>query len=69
MANTDKNLDDVGSKRSLQSVLDAIGADEGDEVMEKLRTGIYEIITKTLCLATPHVTHLIKSSQPDDIEN
>jgi len=35
--NTDKNNDDVGSKRSMQAVLDGIGADEGDEVMYKVK--------------------------------
>ena len=66
IANTDKNADDVGSKRSILSVFDGIDADEGKDVMDKLRKEINEIIIKSLCLATPHVEHLIKSSQPDD---
>jgi len=69
VANTDKNNDDVGSKRSLQSVLDGIDLDYGTDVMEKVQKDIYDIIVKTLCLATPHVTHLMKSCHPDDIEN
>jgi len=69
VANTDKNNDDVGSKRSLQSVLDGIDLDYGTDVMEKVQKDIYDIIIKTLCLATPHVTHLMKSCHPDDIEN
>ena len=37
--------------------------------MDKLRREINSIIVKSLCMATPHVEHLIKSSQPDDNEN
>lgn len=37
VANTDKNADDVGSKRSILSVFDGIDADEGQEVIDKLR--------------------------------
>ena len=36
IANTDKNNDDVGSKRSLQSILDTIDLEYGAEIMESL---------------------------------
>ena len=69
VANTDKNADDVGSKRSLQAILDHIEDEFDSEAMENLQKGIYDIIIKSLCLAQPHISHLIKSCHPDDIEN
>lgn len=30
---------------------------------------INDIIIKTLCMVQPHVNHLLRSCQPDDIEN
>jgi tubulin polyglutamylase TTLL6/13 len=63
--NTDKNNDDVGSKRSMQSILEGIDIDHGSEALEKLQKGIYDIIIKSLSLSTPHVTHLIRSCHPD----
>ena len=67
--NESAEKDDVGSKRSLRSVLDGIEMEEGEEVAAKLQWRIYDMIIKSLCLASPHVTHLIKTCQPDDIEN
>ena len=37
--------------------------------IRKLKKGIYDLIIKSLCIATPHVSHLIKTCQPEDIEN
>jgi len=51
VANTDKNADDVGSKRSLQAILDHIEDEFDSEAMENLQKGIYDIIIKSLCLA------------------
>lgn len=51
------------------SVLDGIEEEEGPEVREKIELGIHEVIIKSLCLAVPHIKHLVKSCQPDEIEN
>ena len=44
------------------TVMEGIEQDYGEEKMEKLQFKIYDMIIKSLVLATPHVTHLIKSS-------
>lgn len=44
------------------TVMEGIEADEGEEKFQKLQLKIYDMIIKSLVLATPHVTHLIKSS-------
>ena len=67
--NTDKNNDYVGSKRSIQSVYDNISETDGSEVYRKIKLGIYDIVIKSMCLSTPHVTHLIRSCHPDYDEN
>jgi tubulin polyglutamylase TTLL6/13 len=67
--NTDKNNDYVGSKRSIQSVWDNISEEDGNEVYQKIKAGIYDIVIKSMCLSTPHVTHLIRSCHPDYDEN
>jgi len=67
--NRDKNNDDVGSKRSLQSVLDGIELECGSEKMEEMQHKIYDIFIKCLTLTVPSVGHLVKSCQPEDIEN
>ena len=64
--NTDKNNDDIGSKRSLQSVLEYIdnhddSGDSKNNAINKFQKEMYDIIIKSLCIATPHVSHLIKS--------
>jgi tubulin polyglutamylase TTLL6/13 len=71
IANTDKNNDDVGSKRSMLSVFAAIEEDAstGTAAVIKLKKRMNELIIKSLCLATPMVSHLMKSCKPDDIEN
>ena len=35
----------------------------------RVQQEINEIIVKTMCLAQPHVHHLYRSCQPDDLEN
>ena len=59
----------MGSKRSYQFVLKKIAMDYGSLTMDRVKDQINEIIVKTLCLAQPHVHHLYRSCQPDDIEN
>ena len=61
--------DGVGSKRSYQFVLSKVRRDYGPQKANELKTGIDDIIIKTMCLAQPHVHHLFRSCQPDDIEN
>lgn len=31
--------------------------------------GMHDIIIKTMCIAQPHVHHLYRSCQPDDLQN
>ena len=50
VANTHALNDDVGSKRSMQSVLEGIDLDHGHEALEKLQRSIYDIIIKSMCL-------------------
>ena len=38
-------------------------------VRNKLEDDIYDIIIKSLCLATPQLKHLMFSCQPNDVEN
>jgi tubulin polyglutamylase TTLL6/13 len=61
--------DDQGSKRSYQSILDNIAETHGYKAMIKVQQGINDILIKCMCMVQPHVNHLVKSSQPDDIEN
>ena len=49
----------------MQSILEGIDIDNGSEALEKLQKAMYDIIIKSLCLSTPHVTHLIRSCHPD----
>ena len=67
--NTAENADDVGSKRSYKFVLKKLADDYGLLTMQRIQNEINEIIVKTMCLAQPHVHHLYRSCQPDDIEN
>lgn len=67
--NNNKDADDVGSKRSYQFVLKKLAQDYGLLTQQRVQNEINEIIVKTLCLAQPHVHHLFRSCQPDDIEN
>ena len=52
--NTDKNNDDIGSKRSLQSILEGIDLDNEDGDLNKLQNRMNDIIIKSLCMSTPH---------------
>ena len=67
--NTNIEAVDVGHKRSMKSVFEVVEEEEGPEAVIKLKQGIHDIIIKSLCLATPHIKHLIKSCQPDELEN
>ena len=67
--NNDQNADNVGSKRSYQFVLKKLAEDYGLLTSERVKNEINDIIVKTMCLAQPHVHHLFRSCQPDDVEN
>jgi len=69
IANEDAEKDDVGSKRSMRSVLEGIEEEEGEEAAALLQERINDLIVKSLCLAGPHIKHLYQSCQPDDLEN
>jgi hypothetical protein len=82
VANTDKNNDDIGSKRSILHIFSTIrdeilekndGKENAEELsiqgIKKLKREIYDMIIKSLCLVTPHVAHLIKTCKSDDLEN
>ena len=43
--------------------------EQGAAKVEKLQKEIHDIIIKSICMVQPHVNHLVKSCQPDDIEN
>ena len=43
--------------------------DIGEEKVKKVKFDIYDIIIKSLSMATGQITHLIKSCQPDDVDN
>jgi len=64
-----KNNEDVASKRSMLNVLEGIGIDYGDEALDKLKLDIYDLIIKSLSMATSQVSHLIRSCHADDAEN
>lgn len=59
--NEDQDKDDVGHKRSMKSVFYGIEEDMSENEMKSLIAQIYDIIIKSLCLAQPHVAHLMKS--------
>ena len=78
VANTDKNNDDIGSKRSMVAIFNNIEIEieekeerkKGDNAdpeaglkgLKKLRNGIHDMIIKSLSLVKPMVSHLMKSS-------
>ena len=41
----------------------------GQEVVDKCEQQINDIIIKTMCISQPHVHHLYRSCQPDDLMN
>ena len=47
-----KNNEDVASKRSMINVLEGIGADSGEDALDKLKIEIYDLIIKSLSMAT-----------------
>ena len=59
--NTDKNRDDIGSKRSFAFVLKHIEKQHGLAVKDEVLAKIKDIVIKTLCMAQPHVHHLYRS--------
>lgn len=67
--NEDEAHDDTGHKRSFAFVLSHIAEHFGPEARDKVVEQINDIIIKTLCMAQPHVHHLYRTSQPDDVEN
>lgn len=69
MYNEDEQRDDIGSKRSFAFVLNHIAKAHGADARDEVVANIKDIIVKTLCIAQPHVLHLYRTCQPDDIEN
>lgn len=67
--NVDENDDNVGHKRSYAKVLLTLKAKHGDEAIDKMLQQINDIIIKTMCISQPHVHHLYRSCQPDDLMN
>eukprot|EP00357_Protocruzia_adherens_P010429 CAMPEP_0115043784 /NCGR_PEP_ID=MMETSP0216-20121206/47082_1 /TAXON_ID=223996 /ORGANISM="Protocruzia adherens, Strain Boccale" /LENGTH=868 /DNA_ID=CAMNT_0002426185 /DNA_START=300 /DNA_END=2907 /DNA_ORIENTATION=+ len=65
--NEDKEMDDVGHKRSLQSVWKLMEA-QGTDIV-KMKKDINKLIIKTFCSIQPHLAHVYKSCQPDDLSN
>jgi len=67
--NTDANKDNEGHKRSYARVLEMMREKHGNEAIDKMVNKINDIVIKTMCIAQPHVFHLYRSCQPDDIMN
>jgi tubulin polyglutamylase TTLL6/13 len=65
--NEDPENDDVGHKRSLKSTLDYL-KNQGHDT-DALMKSIESKILKTICAVQPYLTHLYKTSQPDEITN
>lgn len=65
--NEDSEEDDIGHKRSLESVYETL-EDEGVDI-PKLKGEISALIIKTLCTAQPILAHTYKSCQPEDVTN
>lgn len=59
----------MASKRSIVNVFEGIGIDYGEEALDKLKFNIYDLIIKSLSMATSQVSHLIRSCHADDVEN
>lgn len=59
----------VASKRSYQHILKLIEEKHGREKRLELEAGIADVLIKSICMVQPHVHHLVRSSQPDDLEN
>lgn len=53
IANEDAAKDDVGSKRSMKSVMEGIEHEEGEEIALRLEEKIYDLIIKSMCLSCP----------------
>ena len=65
--NNSSEQDNKGHKRSLTSVFTYLKTQGHDT--EALWNEIMEIITKTVVTVQPHLTHLYRSCQPEDLEN
>jgi len=66
-SNESEHDDDNAHKRSLKSLfltLKLMGYDT-----KKLKAEIKDIIVKTLITSQPSLSHLVRSCQPDDVEN
>jgi tubulin polyglutamylase TTLL6/13 len=67
--NTAGDKDDIGSKRSFKSILRLIHKQFGPAAVAKCLAEIKDLIIKTCCISQPHVFHLMRSAQPDDLQN
>ena len=65
--NSDETRDDVGHKRSLTWLMGFL--EEQGHDREGFQAGVKEIIVKTMIAVQPSLSHLYRSSLPDDIEN
>ena len=70
--NEDPNKDDVGHKRSLRAVFDYIDSHRQgpkDKTGKQIWADIKDVIVKTLITGHPHISHLYRTSKPEDLEN
>jgi tubulin polyglutamylase TTLL6/13 len=71
--NEDEKKDDVGHKRSLTAILDHIDKnksnDENEKSSDQVWDDIKDVCLKTLMAGIHHISHLYKSSKPQDVEN
>ena len=59
----------IASKRSYQYILNEIEKKHGREKRLELEAGIADVLIKSVCMVQPHVHHLVRTSQPNDLEN
>ena len=70
--NEDPNKDDIGHKRSLRAVFDYIDShrkEQKDKTSQQIWADIKDVIVKTLITGHPNISHLCRTTKPDDFEN
>lgn len=70
--NSDPNKDDVGHKRSIKAILKYVDDhpdESGNKSSFQVWSMIKDVIVKTLISGQPSISHLYRSSKPDDLEN
>ena len=53
----------------MRDMLNRIDDEEGEDTRSTIVNSMYDSIIKSLVLAQPHISHLIKSNCPEENEN